>query len=89
MRAIRSVAKVAGTAASVSGAMVMTLYKGPIIGKGSSRIGNNHSSSAAPAQKDMVKGSIIIIVASSCWAAFIILQVTDTLYSQKQYLSLR
>lgn len=79
---LRSIAKVFGTVVSVGGAMVMTLYKGPIVGKGSGRTVSNSGPSAS-AEKNMVKGSIFIFIACSCWSCFITLQVISTIYDQK------
>lgn len=84
---VRGLAKVFGTIVSVSGAMVMTLYKGPIIGKGSLRIDSNHESSAASTERHMVKGPIFLIIACCCWSAFVILQ-TITLRDYPLELSL-
>lgn len=77
-----------GTIVSISGAMVMTLYKGPIIGKGSPRLGNNYGSIANSSDKDMVKGSIFLIIACCCWSGFMILQVTNKCLSEIQHVRL-
>lgn len=83
MRRVRCQAKVAGTLVTVAGAMLMTIYKGAVIissGSGSGRsaslhqIGEAPMSSADPSDKDWVKGSIFVIIATLAWAALFIIQ---------------
>ncbi|XP_041025930.1 WAT1-related protein At2g37460-like [Juglans microcarpa x Juglans regia] len=74
-KSIRSQAKVVGTIATVAGAMVITLVKGPIIElmwtKG--RSGHQQQSSGANLQHS-IKGSIMITIGCCSWACFMILQ---------------
>lgn len=84
MRRAPGLAKVVGTMVTVTGAMVMTLYKGPILEMVWSR-GTNHGApkSTDLVKKDWVRGSLMITFGSFCWSCFIILQVSY-LYSQTQ-----
>ncbi|WCJ28720.1 nodulin MtN21 /EamA-like transporter family protein [Euphorbia peplus] len=73
IKKVRCQAKVIGTAVTVGGAMLMTLYKGPIL----NFIWAHSSSSSEPtssADKDWFKGSILLILATLAWASFFILQ---------------
>ncbi|KAL2228137.1 WAT1-related protein At5g07050 [Sesamum indicum] len=76
MKKLRCQAKVVGTVVTVAGAMLMTLYKGHVI----NLVWSNRNTSnvaALPTQdtdKDWVKGSILLILATLAWASFFILQ---------------
>ncbi|KAK1279319.1 WAT1-related protein [Acorus gramineus] len=74
MTEVRSVAKVAGTIVSVAGAMVMTLYHGPVLHMPWIRGEHHHVTSDGGLGDDVIKGSIMLFVACSCWAGFVILQ---------------
>lgn len=81
MKKVRCQAKVVGTIVTVGGAMLMTVYKGHVINMfWSAYIHPNNSYAPAPtpqtdADKDWVKGSILLIIATFAWASFFILQV--------------
>ena len=80
IKKLRCIAKVVGTLVTVGGAMLMTLYKGHVINfVWSSHIHPAHTTSTAAvdaaADRDWVKGSILLILATLAWAAFFILQV--------------
>ncbi|KAK4392547.1 WAT1-related protein [Sesamum angolense] len=75
MKKLRCQAKVVGTVVTVAGAMLMTLYKGHVLNLVWSN--RNTSNPALPnqdADKDWVKGSILLILATLAWASFFILQ---------------
>ncbi|KAK1293959.1 WAT1-related protein [Acorus calamus] len=80
MKKVMCQAKVAGTVVTVAGAMVMTLYKGPIVEMVWTKHMHPHSSnapapvSAATADKDWLKGSIFLIIATLAWSGLFILQ---------------
>ncbi|CAH9062244.1 unnamed protein product [Cuscuta europaea] len=78
IKKVRCQAKVVGTLVTVGGAMLMTLYKGSVINLfWSNHIHlHNQNSSTAPASydKDWVKGSILLILATLAWASFFVLQ---------------
>ncbi|PIN04068.1 hypothetical protein CDL12_02259 [Handroanthus impetiginosus] len=61
IKKVRCQAKVVGTVVTVAGAMLMTLYKVP-------------NTTQLDADKDWVKGSILLIIATFAWASFFILQ---------------
>ncbi|KAL0346134.1 UNVERIFIED_CONTAM: WAT1-related protein [Sesamum radiatum] len=76
MKKLRCQAKVVGTVVTVAGAMLMTLYKGHVL----NLVWSNRNTSNGPAlpnqdaDKDWVKGSILLILATLAWASFFILQ---------------
>ncbi|MFQ6641726.1 hypothetical protein Gotur_016380 [Gossypium turneri] len=76
-RSIRSHAKVLGTLATVAGAMVMTLMKGPVLELfwTTGRI-NNHEAAAKNRTDfhDTIKGGLLISVGCFSYACFVILQ---------------
>ncbi|KAG5379065.1 hypothetical protein IGI04_026907, partial [Brassica rapa subsp. trilocularis] len=79
---VRSIAKVVGTIITVSGALLMTLYKGPIIdfikfggGGGGDGAGGPHSGAASAAlDKHWVPGTLMLLGRTFGWAGFFILQ---------------
>ncbi|TKY52833.1 WAT1-related protein [Spatholobus suberectus] len=85
IRSIHSLAKVVGTLATVSGAMVMTLMKGPVL-FGSHR-SNDPSQHNGTSTQHSITGSVMIAIGCFSWACFIILQ-TITLKTYPAALSL-
>lgn len=79
VRKLHSLAKVIGTAVTVTGAMVMTLYKGPILdflhGKGGQA--HHSSNSEGSSEQHWVTGTIMLIASCGGWASFFILQVSN------------
>ncbi|KAK1365892.1 hypothetical protein POM88_041453 [Heracleum sosnowskyi] len=81
MKKIRCQAKVLGTALTVAGAMLMTLYKGKVV----EMIWSSHIhplKSTTPGtpvdtDKDRVKGSILLIIATFAWPSFLHHSVTE------------
>ncbi|KAI4337801.1 hypothetical protein L6164_016176 [Bauhinia variegata] len=76
MRKLHSIAKVIGTAITVSGAMVMTLYKGPAfeIVKGHGVSHHGGAASSEPSDQHWVLGTLMLIASCCGWAGFFILQ---------------
>ncbi|KAL9662599.1 hypothetical protein QQ045_027432 [Rhodiola kirilowii] len=82
LKMVRCQAKIAGTALSVAGAMLMTLYKGPLV----QMMWSEHihpkksyvTDTTGTTDKDWFKGSILLIIATLAWAALFVLQ-THTL----------
>ncbi|KAG4996101.1 hypothetical protein AAZX31_10G042600 [Glycine max] len=74
IRSIRSQAKVVGTLTTVSGAMVMTLLKGPVLF--GSHGSNDHSQHNGTSMRHTITGFILITIGCFCWACFVILQAT-------------
>lgn len=90
MKKLRCQAKVAGTIVTVAGAMLMTLYKGPVMEFFWVKDANTHESNASTSathNKDWFKGSILLIFATLAWAALFILQAI-TLKRYNAHLSL-
>lgn len=79
MKRVRCQAKVVGTVVTVAGAMVMTLYKGPIMEMVWTKHIHHHHSAATAAttssDKDWLLGSIFVIIATLAWASLFVLQV--------------
>ncbi|KAK7301345.1 hypothetical protein RJT34_12208 [Clitoria ternatea] len=75
-RKIHSVAKVIGTAVTVSGAMVMTLYKGPALQmiKGHGASDHETSGTSESSEQNWVLGTLMLIASCGGWASFFILQ---------------
>nr|GLL24494.1 WAT1-related protein At5g07050-like [Ipomoea trifida] len=73
IKKVRCQAKVIGTLVTLGGAMVMTLYKGHLV----NLFWSNHiytPNQTSSFDKDWVKGSILLILATIAWASFFILQ---------------
>ncbi|XAR62792.1 hypothetical protein NMG60_11017672 [Bertholletia excelsa] len=70
------VAKVIGTAITITGAMVMTLYKGPIVDfMPNSHASDHHqANSSSSNQQHWVIGTILLLACFSGWSGFFILQ---------------
>ncbi|CAH8359149.1 unnamed protein product [Eruca vesicaria subsp. sativa] len=80
---VRSIAKVVGTVITVSGALLMTLYKGPIVdfikfgggGGGGGSAGGSHGGAVSAAlDKHWVLGTLMLLGRTFGWAGFFILQ---------------
>ncbi|MQL99706.1 hypothetical protein Taro_032433 [Colocasia esculenta] len=84
MRKVRCQAKVVGTLVTVAGAMLMTLYKGPLmdlVWSRGARLPPAPGTAAEHADKDWFRGSIFLIIATMAWAALFIIQA----YTLKRY----
>lgn len=76
IKCIRTQAKVVGTAATVAGAMVMTLMKGPILHLFWTKGTSGHQGQAGGISlSHSIKGSLMITVGCVSWACFMVLQV--------------
>ncbi|BAF17835.1 WAT1-related protein At5g07050 [Oryza sativa Japonica Group] len=93
LKKVRCQAKIAGTLVTVAGAMLMTLYKGPLMEMAWSRhagAGVAEAPAAAAAAisgRDWFLGSMFVIVATLAWASLFILQ-THTIKQYSAQLSL-
>lgn len=78
IKSIRSQAKVIGTIATVAGAMVMTVMKGPILELFWTKATGGHQvQSGGVSLAHSVKGALMITVGCFSWASFMILQVAN------------
>ncbi|KAK6271346.1 hypothetical protein POUND7_008444 [Theobroma cacao] len=75
---VRCQAKIVGTLVTVAGAMFMTLNKGPIVELFWTKSIHPRQSigidTAGTTDKDWVKGSILLIIATLAWASLFVLQ---------------
>ncbi|WOL18054.1 WAT1-related protein [Canna indica] len=69
-------AKVVGTLVTVTGAMLMTLYKGPVLEMVWNKHSHSHSSAVAaePTSKEWFLGSIFLMLATLAWASAVTLK---------------
>ncbi|KAJ7965585.1 WAT1-related protein [Quillaja saponaria] len=74
IRKMHSLAKVIGTVITVSGAMVMTLYKGPIMNFIKGGGASHHSASSEASTQHWVSGTLMLIGSCCGWSSFFILQ---------------
>jgi drug/metabolite transporter (DMT)-like permease len=81
LKKVRCQAKVAGTLVTVAGAMMMTLYKGPLMKMAwSSHVqAHGHGAEAPvaaidPSGREWFLGSLFVIIATLAWASLFILQ---------------
>ncbi|KAF8080220.1 hypothetical protein N665_0964s0001 [Sinapis alba] len=84
MRKVRFQAKVVGTLVIVVGAMLMILFKSPLINFLPSHLTHKASSSAG---EDYLKATVFLLIASFSWASFFVLQAA-TLKRYSSHLSL-
>ncbi|KAA8517335.1 hypothetical protein F0562_017616 [Nyssa sinensis] len=78
IKKVRCQAKVVGTIVTVAGAMLMTLYKGDVINMVWSKYIHPRDSyvtdTTGTTDKNWLKGSILLIIATFAWASFFIVQ---------------
>ena len=76
VKKMHSLAKVIGTVITVSGAMVMTLYKGPILDIFHNHGHSKEAATADSAQHHWVIGTLMLIGSCAGWSSFFIVQVS-------------
>ena len=76
VKKVHSLAKVIGTVITVSGAMIMTLYKGPIVDIVRGHANSTQSSSAESSGQHWILGPLMLIASCGGWASFFIVQVS-------------
>ncbi|KAJ1377483.1 EamA domain [Sesbania bispinosa] len=77
IKKVRCQAKIVGTLVTVAGAMLMTLYKGPIVEMIWAKHPHNKThapSSTGSSDKDWFLGCIFLIIATLAWASLFVLQ---------------
>ncbi|KAK8651496.1 hypothetical protein V6N13_141097 [Hibiscus sabdariffa] len=78
VKKVRCQAKILGTTVTVAGAMLMTLYKGPVVdlfwSKKYVHTSQTPSYVTHATDKDWVKGSILLLTATFAWASLFVLQ---------------
>lgn len=88
IKTLRAQAKIAGTIVTVAGALLMILYKGPVVEFFWTK-GHHHHTTSAAAQDDghWLMGTFMLLFSCSCWACFFVLQA-NTLKSYPAEFSL-
>ncbi|KAL9234671.1 hypothetical protein vseg_009516 [Gypsophila vaccaria] len=83
IRKIPSQAKIIGTIVTVAGAMIMTIYRGPVVNLFGTHVSADHAAAAAAANSGQhwVVGTLFVLGSCLGWAAFFILQS----YTVKEY----
>jgi len=80
IKKLRSQAKIVGTIVSVGGAMLMTLYKGPILhmfwSPHHQSLEHNDTAVSPTRSKEPITGSILLVASLLAWSALFILQVS-------------
>ncbi|KAL5779460.1 hypothetical protein ACOSQ2_010197 [Xanthoceras sorbifolium] len=75
IKKIRSQAKVVGTIVTFGGALLMTMYKGPVINLVCSSTKSHHeNSSNSSDNKQWVAGTLLILLGCVAWSCFYVLQ---------------
>lgn len=89
LKSVRSQAKVVGTLATVAGAMVITLVKGPVLELIWTKGKTNHDQQNNGTNlHHSIKGAVMITIGCFSWACFVNLQVkfsSSLIYILVQY----
>jgi len=80
IKQVRCQAKILGTILTVAGAMLMTLYKGPIVemvwAKNRHPQNETHeTTTTGSSERDWILGCTFLIIATFAWASLFVLQV--------------
>lgn len=81
MKQVRCIAKIVGTLVTVAGAMLMTLYRGPIVEMVWAKHPHNKTNgttSTGSLDRDWLLGCIFLIISTIAWASLFVLQVSIT-----------
>lgn len=79
IKEVRGQAKLIGTLVTFGGALLMTMYKGPVVGLfswSSKSIHHASSSSGNASEKHLVAGTLLLLLACAAWSCFYVLQVS-------------
>lgn len=76
LKKVHSLAKVIGTGITVAGAMLMTLFKGPVVNiLWYSHGGGHHAATNGATDQNWVSGTIMLLCCIMGWSTFFIVQV--------------
>ena len=81
IKKVRCIAKIVGTLVTVAGAMLMTLYRGPIVEMVWAKHPHNKTNATTTTgslDKDWFLGCTFLIIATLAWASLFVLQVSET-----------
>lgn len=82
VKKVKCQAKIIGTVVTVAGAMLMTLYKGPLMEMVWPHVQPRQPATpgggggSTTSDKDWLLGSILLIIATLAWASLFVLQVS-------------
>lgn len=85
VKSIRSQAKLIGTAATVGGAMMMTLMKGPLLELFWTKPASHQQQSSVNLSHS-IKGALMITIGCFSWACFMVLQVINYTCLEPDYM---
>ena len=77
-----SIAKIVGTLVTVAGAMLMTLYKGPIVEV--VLVKHAHYKTNGSLDRDWLLGCIFLVISTFAWASLFVLQVSINTVKRKK-----
>jgi len=75
IKQVRSIAKIVGTLVTVAGAMLMTLYRGPIVEMVWFKQAH-YKTNGGSLDRDWLLGCIFLIISTIAWASLFVLQVS-------------
>lgn len=80
LKKLRCQAKLAGTIVTVAGALLMTLYQGPVLGSKHIPPHKSYTTDTTETfRKNYFKGSMFLIIATLAWAGLFVLQVSPAI----------
>ncbi|KAK1279320.1 WAT1-related protein [Acorus gramineus] len=85
LKSPRSQAKIIGTLVTIAGALVMIMYKGPILDLFHNQGHGHHDSAGSPDEANWLKGTLMLLASCVCWSSFYILQASHRSHTLMKY----
>lgn len=80
LKKLRCQAKLVGTIVTVAGALLMTLYQGPVLGSKHTPSHKSYTQDTTETlRKNYFKGSMFLNIATLAWAGLFVLQVSPAI----------